>query len=356
MNETLCGVSYAQPPKFRGLTEVVGTNREKAKRIALCFIALLTGCATQQLTQVATPSEVYGKVPDPGLACKLLEASRCAYAIDETGSLKTGDVNYSTCTDGLREWKPIDDRHEHINAVLAELTADSVIVAYRGTLPPHNDRDRKEVLKDWFQDMEAEQVTEGNIEGRMHDGFHRGFIQTWNSLLGVLQEWKEKGELESKKIYVTGHSKGGAMAIIASLHLYNQGFSPEAVYTFAAARAGNQVFVKGYDVKGITTWRYENRFDIVPHLPPNATDRVLLASLLDKIPALRSDEYQSAGYLMFIDWDGHLRAYSTGLSDERIKRFYARLEEPGAAEVIIGAHSSNKDRQYYQAICGQMSQ
>ncbi len=356
MNETLYGVSFVQCPKFRGLTEVAGRNREKAKWITLFFIALLTGCGTQQLTQVATSFEVYGKIPDPGLACKLLEASRCAYAVAEAGNLSTGDANYSTCTDGLRDWRPIDDRHDHINAVLAELTADSVIVAYRGTLPFSKNGNSKETLKDWIQDAEAEQISEDNVDGKMHRGFHTGFSQTWDSLLAVLQEWKEKGELESKKIYVTGHSKGGAMAIIAALHLHNQGFSPEAIYTFAAARAGNQMFVKGYDDKEITTWRYENRFDIVPHLPPNATDRDLLASLLDKIPALRSDEYQSAGYLMFIDWDGHLQADSTGLSDERIKRFYARLREPGAAEAIIGAHSSNKDRQYYQAICGQMGQ
>lgn len=55
------------------------------------------------------------------------------------------------------------------------------------------------------------------------------------------------------------------MAIIATLLLSKQQFEPNAVYTFAAPRAGDVDFAAAYDAKHFNTWRYGNRYDIVPH-------------------------------------------------------------------------------------------
>ncbi len=325
---------------------------KETNRVLFLLVALLTGCASYSLKEGATPANASAAPPDPKLVCRLLEASRCAYGVERFGVLSDRQ-EFLTCANGLRDWRAIDDQDQHINAVLVELADDAVIIAYRGTLPPRRDGDSKATLEDWTQDIEAGQVAENNIDGKMHAGFHGGFQQTWDSLMAALQAWKGKGELERKKVYVTGHSKGGAMAVISALHLYNQGVKPDAVYTFAAARAGDQAFVTGYGKMEIATWRYENRFDIVPHLPPNMGDVNVLASHFIIPAALRTHEYQSTGNLVFINWEGKLQPDSQGLEEERIRRFDSLFEKPGAAEVILNAHSAEKTRQYYQAICAQ---
>src|SRR5690606_26543423 len=40
------------------------------------------------------------------------------------------------------------------------------------------------------------------------------------------------------------------------------------VYTFGAPRVGDPPFVRAYNYSVPTHWRFQNEFDIVPHLPP----------------------------------------------------------------------------------------
>jgi hypothetical protein len=96
---------------------------------------VLAGCGIQPVTQVVTPQQAYGRNPDPELACRLLRAARCAYSIVDTGHFDHNDPNYSVCSDGALDLRPITDKNQHLNAVLAKLTSDAVIIAYRGTLP-----------------------------------------------------------------------------------------------------------------------------------------------------------------------------------------------------------------------------
>ncbi len=325
----------------------------KRAHFAIALAAGLAGCATPLATRVASPLSAYGRSPDAALACRLLQASRCAYAVAGTGRLDLNNSSYPACSDGSLDRMPIADHAQQVNAVLVELTPNSVIIAYRGTLPPTRGGDARKTLEDWIQDTEAEPVREQGIAGEMHRGFHAAFAQTQGELLAVLAKWNSAGALKGKSIYVTGHSKGGAMAIIAAIHLFNAGYKPKAVYTFAAARAGDSDFQQAYGGKNIETWRYENRFDIVPHLPPNSADGALLQDVFDQAPQLRHDEYQSAGYLMFINWDGHLTASYDGLNGDRILRFKERVAMAGAAETIINAHSSSVGGQYGQAVCGE---
>lgn len=325
----------------------------KRAHVAIVLAVGLTGCATPLATRVAPPLSAYGRSPDPALACRLLQASRCAYAISGTGRLDRSNSSYPACSDGSLDQTPIADKERQVNAVLVELTTDSVIIAYRGTLPPTGGGDTRKTLEDWIQDTEARPIREQGIAGQMHLGFHTAFVQTRDDLLAVLAKWNGNGALKGKNIYVTGHSKGGAMAIIAAIHLFNAGYKPKAVYTFALARAGDGEFRQGYEDKDMETWRYENRFDIVPHLPPNSADGELLQNLFDQTRPLRHDEYQSVGYLMFINWDGHLTASYDGLNEDRIVGFRERVRMAGTPEAIINAHSSSVGGQYGQAICGE---
>lgn len=320
--------------------------------------SVLTACASQQqLTQapVAPAEQVYNQSQDLGLACRLLMASRCAYAIGVTGQLDDKETQYWACKTekNVIEHRQFVRGNDQINAVLAILTTDAAILAFRGTLPPGNNRPAHEVLKDWGNDLKAEPVPDPNISGLMHEGFHSAVGSTFGDLLDLLKKWKSDGKLERKKIYVTGHSKGGAMAYIAALLLSEQHIAPDAVYTFAAARAGDANFKSGYDAKHFNTWRYENRYDIVPHVPPNAADSEFVARVFADVFREGDVQYQSAGNLMYINWDGQLTAPYPGLAQERKDRFASEwARRPGEiAEVIINAHSSAIGDGYGQAVC-----
>ncbi len=74
---------------------------------------------------------------------------------------------------------------------------------------------------------------------------------------------------ESKPLYVTGHSKGGALAFLASYRLSRTLKKPTAVYTYASPRVGDGAFAAAAvtcEFQGTLYVEYQG--DLVPHLPP----------------------------------------------------------------------------------------
>jgi len=65
-------------------------------------------------------------------------------------------------------------------------------------------------------------------------------------------------------IFLTGHSKGGAIAQIISLYLERT----EAVICFGCPRVGNRHYRREYRAKHTPTYLFQNRMDMVSRLPP----------------------------------------------------------------------------------------
>jgi hypothetical protein len=280
-------------------------------------------------------------------------ASRCAYAVVATDTLDEGDQgNYWACNaerDVIKR-RAFAEGSESINAVLVELTPDAVILAFRGTLPPGNKERPEAVLSDWGEDLKAELRSDPAISGQVHEGFDTAIRSTLDELLKTLKEWKSEGALRGKKIYITGHSKGGAMAAIGALLLSDQQFRPDAVYTFAAPRAGDARFKEGFDAQHINTWRYENRYDIVPHVPPNSSDDAVVAKVFAEQFHVGDAQYGSLGNLMYIDWTGRLTATYPELEEQR-KAHFNSIGLDQIARIVVDAHSSGKGDGYGQAVC-----
>lgn len=71
-------------------------------------------------------------------------------------------------------------------------------------------------------------------------------------------------------LYVTGHSLGGALAVIVAAALRAEDFAVTAVYTFGMPRPGTENFKTSYDAAlGDTTYRLVNAADIVPTVAPS---------------------------------------------------------------------------------------
>jgi hypothetical protein len=76
---------------------------------------------------------------------------------------------------------------------------------------------------------------------------------------------------EQCKVFVTGHSLGGALATLAARHIRMLGYDVD-LYTFASPRVGDPTFAKSF--QGLNCYRIANSEDVVTVVPPS-TERVV---------------------------------------------------------------------------------
>jgi triacylglycerol lipase len=128
---------------------------------------------------------------------------------------------------------------------------DDAVVTCRGTEP--NDKN------DLKADLDFGTVVSETV-GRVHRGFKREVDELWPRLEQALVN-------NSRTLWFTGHSLGGAMAAIcagrcAISHIRS---SPRALYSFGAPRVGNRRYVNYVEFE---TYRWVNNNDAIPRLPP----------------------------------------------------------------------------------------
>lgn len=118
---------------------------------------------------------------------------------------------------------------------------------------------------DWVSDFIAQQTTYRPVKntGLTHKGFTDIYMSARSQILDIMKQLPP-----DRPLFITGHSLGGALATLASLDLANNSpFTAPIVYTFGAPRVGDPKFVNNYNSTVATHWRFQNEFDIVPHLP-----------------------------------------------------------------------------------------
>lgn len=117
--------------------------------------------------------------------------------------------------------------------------------------------------------------------GKVHRGFHKIYTRQdigpklfskeddLPSIKDCIEKTIKAGltENNSAQVYVTGHSLGGALATLATLHIkeINHFQKPPILYAFANPRAGGLEFSEQF--AGLQCFRIANSEDIVPTLP-----------------------------------------------------------------------------------------
>lgn len=158
----------------------------------------------------------------------------------------------------LRVWQyelitEITDEKTETNAYLAEKD-QYIVLSFRGTSS----------LKDFITDVDIRKTSPDWANGDIHRGFARALDSVWP---GIKEQLGRSGQQE-KKLWVTGHSLGGALAQLAALRLTKSGYRVQAVYTFGTPRIGNKAFVADYDRRvGKRTFPHINRNDLVTRVP-----------------------------------------------------------------------------------------
>jgi pimeloyl-ACP methyl ester carboxylesterase len=95
-----------------------------------------------------------------------------------------------------------------------------------------------------------------------NDGVHAGFLAHWELSYGKCTNELWKALSSGKKIYLTGHSLGGAVALIWAEMLTGENAE---IYTFGCPRVGNDAFSESIK---IPHFRVVNGIDLITNLPP----------------------------------------------------------------------------------------
>lgn len=134
----------------------------------------------------------------------------------------------------------------------------SAVVAFRGTecRLDQGPEALAQFMADLSVDLDIRWVpVEGG--GRIHRGFRDGLDEVWPDLHACLEALAARG----CAIWITGHSLGGALALLAAARV--EGI--QGLYTYGAPRVGDHEFAAAFPVR---SFRMVHNNDVVPHLPP----------------------------------------------------------------------------------------
>jgi hypothetical protein len=156
---------------------------------------------------------------------------------------------------------------------------DMALVIFRGTV----------VLRSWISNAFFNQKSAKiiNMPGTLHSGFLKTFHSIKNDLIKVFN----KMNLWHKPIYFSGHSMGGAHALMSALWLKAHGADNiVSIYTTAQPRIGDATFME-YAKKIFSNnyYRVLIDYDLTPQVPPTKEGSKEFAHLIsERMPGVRT--------------------------------------------------------------------
>jgi hypothetical protein len=313
------------------------------------------GVATIQVWDIfsfMTPTSV-------NLNCILACACATAYGIDPVTGAYTPVQPFSGVVDFIPAPTVINGTGSNrINACLVGKNANGIIVAFRGTIPP-GDADS---IPDWVGDFFFEPTTCGSLPGKVHSGFCHDI----QSIIAPIAAAVKALNPSQSKVFVTGHSKGGALASLGAWLLTAAGIPVAQVVTFASARTGDPDFRTGYQKVIPNQIRYENYGDLVPLLPPATPFIAGLAAVVALIPDIGHKlaaiikeaedwDYVAVGQEYFIESAANGYAINTNESDaDQVGDFILNLITSGLGNIVTtlaNAHTLACHQAYMSGVC-----
>ncbi|HEY7336125.1 MAG TPA: lipase family protein [Bryobacteraceae bacterium] len=191
----------------------------------------------------------------------------------------------------LDELKPA----EPFGFVAQNKTSGNVFVTFRGTESP----------EDWLSNITISQTD--HPWGAVELGFSRLYRQCSTEIVDAV-----RGATGAPRIFVAGHSLGGAIATLAAADLAMRQVAVN-LYSYASPRTGSPAFTERFNQQVPVAWRTVNTEDLVttvplstPKLEPGKSAHGLLGVFIGLAPKLDFEHVGSA--VSFTAFNGSIAA------------------------------------------------
>ncbi len=135
---------------------------------------------------------------------------------------------------------------------MAFVTGEILFIVFRGTEPTK--------FSDIAADLNFFQLKDSKYKtGKVHAGFKKALDLVWADIESYLSK-----NLSNKKVIVTGHSLGAALATLCANRLSKDYNADITLYTFGSPRVGDKKWASNFTV---SAFRFVNNNDIVPAVP-----------------------------------------------------------------------------------------
>ena len=229
------------------------------------------------------------------------------------------------------------------------------VIIFRGT----------KQIKDWMTNLGIKPVPikdprTGAIIGNMHKGFHFAYKSVHDDISKRLEGY------EDLPLYITGHSLGGALAVVATWFQSSQRLA--ACYTFGAPRVGDQALIDRFKTP---IYRIVNGPDPVTLVPPSGFTLDICKSIIRVLGIvlpfwgwagwvtnwlIRVQRFRHYGYMRYLtvvdsglngDYP-NLRLEFSMSTSQRLYRFF-KLRTSGKADRIDKYHDMVRYRNKLRA-------
>lgn len=148
----------------------------------------------------------------------------------------------------------------------------TIVVAFRGSEAPNT----LDGLKDWLltnannylilpEGQSGTDFASAGVGARYHRGFLDALAMIWPPLFAMVDQALKSKE---RPLWITGHSLGGAIALLAAWRFQRNFLTVQEIITFGAPMIGNDAAAKAFEQEfSGKIYRYVDLQDVVPHLP-----------------------------------------------------------------------------------------
>jgi hypothetical protein len=145
------------------------------------------------------------------------------------------------------------------------------VLSFRGTVPSN--------ALNFLTDANVQPKNFSSM-GQVHGGFHRNVRAVWTEIAAELNDAIGEADEDTKlkALYITGHSLGGAMAVIAAATIFSDPAYSKwrplvaGIYTYGQPMVGDAAFAKSCGERfGKLLFRHVYHHDLIPRMPPLST-------------------------------------------------------------------------------------
>jgi triacylglycerol lipase len=222
--------------------------------------------------------------------------------------------------------------HDTANAerAFAMVTDNFILVAFQGTVPSK----LQTILADAGICLVAPKFAVPDPAIKVHCGFQDALNSLAGQITTFLQPFRAPAPAApAKKLFITGHSLGGAMATLFAASEIAAGRAGDlsALYTFGSPRVGNKAFKDWFNAAlHAPKCRFVNDEDIVTRVAPRELDY----EHIDKVYFLDASghlDLENVGWLRFLNTvvdaaTDFKRAAQTSVHDHSMELYVKKIE------------------------------